>query len=368
MTKEIIELPQESFYLSLLKAVPEALIVSDDSYRVILVNNAFKTIYGDHEEAIIGKVFQEIIKDTSKTSCPICRGESIKHLTTENHSHQAYITTASGKELLIRISHSILLPNNFYISVLSPMSDLVCLDQAQIDFVSTVSHELRTPMTSIKGFADTLLSAGDKLTKEQQTRFISIIKSQADRLTRLVENLLTVSRMETTKHKSIYRSLNLKYYIDRVVLSIKSKHPQHNFVVQIAENLPCVWADQDKLEQILTNLIDNAAKYSKEATTVTVKALVSPDNSDKILIKIIDQGIGIPPKYIPQIFNKFSRIDNPLTRHVQGTGLGLYITKGLVESMSGSISLTSNESGSIFTVELLVATPEVQAKHCLSEG
>lgn len=368
MSRENKEIARESVYLDILKALPEALIVCDTNYKVTFVNDAFKNIYGEDVTFMMGISFQDLIQNTSKINCHICKGDKANFIPQEEYYHQATLKDINDKEVLVRISHSIVSSSKHYITLISPMSNLVCLDQAQVDFVSTVSHELRTPMTSIKGFADTLLSAGDQLTKEQQIRFISIIKSQADRLTRLVENLLTVSRLETKKHKSVYRSLSLQYYLDRVVFSLKSKHPGHNFVIDIDKNIPCVWADQDKLEQILTNLIDNAAKYSEEGKKVTIRAALLPEDPDKIEIKIIDQGIGIPVEHLPHIFNKFSRIDNPLTRQVQGTGLGLYITKALTESMGGKITVSSDESGSTFTVILSVATPEIQAKQGLADN
>jgi len=366
MTKFTENKCSEEFYYNLLLNLPEAVVVCNNEYKIAFVNEAFLRIYDGKRSDVTGKSLQDYINNTSKINCHICAGNPTRYIPDENYSHQAILTDSTGKELLIRISHSIF-NEDYYISTFTPMSDLVCLDQAQIDFVSTVSHELRTPMTSIKGFADTLLSAGDQLNKEQQIRFISIIKNQADRLTRLVENLLTVSRLETKRHKSVYRALNLKNYVERVIFSLKNKYPKHEFIIKTTDHLPPAWADQDKLEQILTNLIDNAAKYSKENTTVTVKASLTPDDDDMIQFSVIDQGIGIPKKHLPAIFNKFSRIDNPLTRQVQGTGLGLYITKALTESMGGSIEVSSNTNGTMFTVKLKIATPERQAKQGLGE-
>ena len=367
MSKETKDISKELLYLNILKSIPEAIIVCNEKYEIIFVNESLIKVHGANESDIVGQSLQNIIHNTSKIDCHICKGNPTKYIPEENYFHQATLTDSTGKEVLVRISHSLINGGGYYISLISPMSNLVCLDQAQIDFVSTVSHELRTPMTSIKGFADTLLNAGDQLSKEQQIRFISIIKAQADRLTRLVENLLTVSRLETKRHKSVFRSLNLKTYVERIVMGLKNKYQKHNFKIDINDKVPPIWADQDKLEQILTNLIDNAAKYSEEGKTVTINAQVLPDDPDQIVVNIIDEGVGIPEKYLSKIFNKFSRIDNPLTRQVQGTGLGLYITKALIESMNGTISLHSNDKGTTFTFVLHVATPERQAKQGLAE-
>lgn len=354
----------------ILQKIPEALIVCDKDYTVTFVNDTFIRLFDKSQGEILGQNFQKLVQNTSKIDCHICKGMQTKYIPADDYSHQAILKKCCGNEISIRISHSVVQNGEYYISLLTPMSDLACLDQAQLDFVSTVSHELRTPMTSIKGFADTLLNAGDQLTKEQQTRFITIIKDQSNRLTRLVENLLTVSRLETRRHKSVYRALDLKSHIDRVIMTLKSKYPKNEFSSFVAENLPPVWADQDKLEQILTNLIDNAAKYSGEGKPVRIEAQTTPEDPDKMSVRIIDQGVGIPEEYLNKIFNKFSRIDNPLTRQVQGTGLGLYITKALVNSMGGQINVSSPGAGKGTTFEmiLLVATQERLARQGIGDN
>ena len=343
----------------------EAMIVCDEFFRIILCNSAFKKLLNYNDEDILGSIASEFIQ-IDKIACPICSGNTDSPYIPEKFIHQAELISKDGEKTPVKVSHSIIRDDStddvYYASVITLLSDSICLNQAHLDFVGTVSHELRTPLTSIKGFADTLLSAGDLLPKEQQVRFISIIKSQVDRLTRLVEDLLTVSRLESKKDNSIYKAVNLPKLIDPIVQGIRTKVPKHDFNIEIPEDLPKIWADADKLEQIMTNLIDNAAKYSFPNTTVTVKAFYSPNNTDFIDIHVIDQGVGIPQEHLPTIFTKFSRIDNSLTREVQGTGLGLYITKTLVEKMKGSIKVESSDKGTKFTVQLPVATIEKQAQ------
>jgi two-component system, OmpR family, phosphate regulon sensor histidine kinase PhoR len=230
------------------------------------------------------------------------------------------------------------------------------LDQAQADFVSTVSHELRTPLTSIKGFIDTLLRSGTQLSEKQQHRFLKIAKNQADRLTRLVEDILTVSRIQSGRLKNVPQRLDLAMVIDLVLESLSQKYEARRMHMHLPNGLPEVWADQDRLEQILTNLIDNALKYSEADTYVDVYAKLDPEDESVLWISVRDQGIGIPEAHLDQLFNRFSRIDSPLTREREGTGLGLYITKSLVESLGGTILVESQSGqGSIFTVCLPAA-------------
>lgn len=230
------------------------------------------------------------------------------------------------------------------------------LDRVQSDFVSTVSHELRTPLTSIKGFVDTLLRSRGQLPEDQQIRFLRIIKNQADRLTRLVEDILIVSKIQSGQLRNAPQRLDLADVIDRVLENLSQKTAYHQLDLNLHEELPPVWADQDRLEQILTNLVDNALKYSPKNTIVALKAWIDPKIPGKLSISIVDQGIGIPEAFLEQIFNRFNRLDTPLTREREGTGLGLYITKSLVESLGGQIAVESKEGlGSTFTVCLPTA-------------
>ena len=231
------------------------------------------------------------------------------------------------------------------------------LEKAYLDFLSTVSHELRTPLTSIRGFADTLLSSYDRLTPEQRNKFLHIIKDQSNRLINLVENLLTVSKMQSNKELMVYKITDVVPFIESSIQMVKNQYKTHKYIFNYEKNLPKILIDTDKFQQIMLNLIDNASKYSPENSTVTVN--IGQDfqkNTVNIIVK--DEGIGIKDEDIKKIFNKFSRVDSPLTRKIQGNGLGLYITKTLVEKMNGYISVSSSDKGSIFTVTFNVAATD----------
>ena len=240
------------------------------------------------------------------------------------------------------------------------------LEQAHLDFISTVSHELRTPLTSIRGFADTLLTSYDRLTPEQREKFLHIIKDQSNRLISLVENLLTVSKMQSDKELMIYKTVDVTPFIDAAVQMIKNQYKTHKYICNFDKNIPKILIDTDKFQQIMLNLIDNASKYSNEGSTVQVN--VVPDyQNNSLIISVKDEGIGISKEDINKIFNKFSRVDSPLTRKIQGNGLGLYITKTLVEKMNGKISVESSSNGSEFKIELPFASPDDNAKKKIKE-
>lgn len=239
-------------------------------------------------------------------------------------------------------------------------------EKHQEDFISTVSHELRTPLTSIRGFAQTMLASWDKLDDENKKKFIQIIEQQSNRLINLVENMLSVNKLQSFKDKLVYKNTNANSLIDPIVQIIKHQYPNHNFECEFNKKIPQILVDTDKFQQIMTNLIENAAKYSNEGTKITIKTDFSC-SPDFISIKIIDEGIGIKEEDFDKIFSKFSRLDNPLTRKVQGSGLGLYITKTLIKKMNGEIDVKSSDSGTTFEVFLPVENIENQAAktfHC----
>ena len=233
------------------------------------------------------------------------------------------------------------------------------------DFISTVSHELRTPLTSIRGFSQTMLASWDKLDEDSKKKFIKIIEEQSNRLIHLVENMLSVSKVQGAIKNLVYCDVNIKPVIEQITSIVKSQYPQQIFDIKIDSNLPFIYVDKDKFQQIITNLIENSAKYSAGSSTTKISTGIFNNN---VYIKISNTGIGIDEKDYEKIFTKFARIDNPLTRKVQGSGLGLYITKNLVEKMHGNIYVKSSllpdsqYSEITFTIEFPILNIEQKAR------
>lgn len=239
------------------------------------------------------------------------------------------------------------------------------IEQNYEDFISTVSHELRTPLTSIRGFSQTMLASWDKLDDESKKKFIKIIEEQSNRLIHLVENMLSVTKLQNG-NKIVYNEMNIKMPVEQIISVVKSQYPNQKFEFNYENHLPNIFVDRDKFQQIMTNLIENSAKYSSGDNVTRIDTSIL-DNS--VRIRVSNVGIGIEASDYDKIFTKFSRIDNPLTRKVQGSGLGLYITKSLVEKMDGKITVESNpkNDGSnlatiTFTVSFPIRTIEEQAR------
>ncbi len=217
----------------------------------------------------------------------------------------------------------------------------------QDEFISTVSHEMRTPLTSIRGFSQTLLTSWDRIDDENKKKFIKIIEDQSNRLINLVENILTVSK--TKAENIIYKKVDINTVIEKVITMISEQYKEHKIVFNknVKNNISRL--DEDKLQQILTNLLDNACKYSSAGSTVKI---TSDSREEMAVVKVQDNGVGIKQENFDKLFKKFSRIENHLTSTTQGNGLGLYITKQLVEKMNGQIDLESVfGEGTTFTVK-----------------
>lgn len=227
----------------------------------------------------------------------------------------------------------------------------------QDDFISTVSHELRTPLTSIRGFAQTMLSSWDKLDEDAKKKFIGIIEEQSNRLINLVENILSVTKLPN--ESIILKNINVNTSILPIIQIVHQQYANHRFIQKFDKSNPTISVDLEKFQQIMINLIENAAKYSNEGTDITI---ITSHTDKEVSIKVQDEGIGIKEEDKEKIFEKFSRIDNPLTRKIQGSGLGLYITKTLIEKMRGSISVKNLEKGVEFEVKFPIYNIEDHVK------
>lgn len=225
------------------------------------------------------------------------------------------------------------------------------LDQLKSDFVSMVSHELRAPLTNINGSIELMLS-DENMDPETQRAMLRIIAEQTARLTRLVQGILNVSRIEARKLEIHPEVVFIHPVLEKVVREIAQATERHVFELP-DRILPPVWADPDRLQEILSNLLDNAVKYSPDGGTIRIDAQVL---GDRMVISVSDPGLGIPPRELDKIFEKFHRVDRGDARTTYGHGLGLYISKRLVEAHGGDIWVESELGrGSTFHFTLPLA-------------
>jgi PAS domain S-box-containing protein len=231
------------------------------------------------------------------------------------------------------------------------------LDRMRSSLVSTVSHELRTPLAAIKGYVSTMLADDVEWDRASQHEFLTIISDESDRLTNLVNNLLDLSRIEAGSLKLFREKCDIREMVERTAKQARLL-PGHRLEIHVEPRLPKLYADPPRLESILRNLIENAAKYSGENGQIRVE--VNRQNKD-FLFRVIDDGPGIPESERQHIFESFYRVDDSLARLTSGAGLGLAICHGLVRAHGGRIWAESSESGACiaFTIP---ATHDVHTK------
>jgi len=227
------------------------------------------------------------------------------------------------------------------------ISELKKLEHMRVDFVANASHELKTPLSVIRGYADTLLE--EEGLKEQTIAFVKTIQEHTHRLTKLVEDLLALSQLETeqTLEKA---ALDLEALIPNLIHHLSPLAKQKNVSIQTNFKEKYVWANASKLEQALTNLLENAIKYNPSGTNIWI---LSEKEKEAIRLSIKDTGVGISPEHLPRIFERFYRVDQGRSRECGGTGLGLSIVKHVALLHGGYVDVESTPGqGSTFSLIL----------------
>lgn len=230
---------------------------------------------------------------------------------------------------------------------------LAQLDQIKSNLIDTVSHELRTPLTNIKGYTDRLLRHYDALTPEVRVKSLKVIKQQTERLSRLVEDLLVIPDLEQHRLRIYLDEVALGPLVERVAQPFRERGEAHRLVVELPGEPVTVMADPDRLEQVLVNLLDNGWKYALEGGEIRVRVWQGePEGGTgrRVVIEVSNPCEPMDPARVPGLFEKFARLEDGLTRTMRGSGLGLFITRELVEAMDGTITARVEENW--FVVEI----------------
>ena len=224
------------------------------------------------------------------------------------------------------------------IMIIRNITDSVKTDNVRKEFVANVSHELKTPLTSIRGYSETIIN-GD-LTYQEIVRFSKVINQEANRMSRLVSDLLQLSKMDYNRVNWNKTSLNTVDILKKVCekVSFECEEKKHKLELICAENTPPIYVDKDSIQQIVINILTNSIKYTPEGGLIRIYA--GPIDN-RVYIKVIDNGVGIPQKDLGRIFERFYRVDKSRSRKMGGTGLGLSIVKEMVDRNNGTINIDS---------------------------
>lgn len=323
-----------------IRAVPESMvegvIIVDRDTRIVSINPSIEEIFGVSKKDAQGRFFLEVFRNNDIS-------EIINTVLKNKEAVSKELDLLWPVEKIFQVNASSILENNVIsgcLLVIHDISEIRKLEKIRSDFVANVSHELRTPLTSIKGFVETLLE-GALDDKENSRHFLEIIQAHAERLNNLINDLLDLSRLEHGKIKLKPEELNLRYLIDEILSGFKSQLDKKNIEARndLASGLS-VAGDKNRIEQVLTNLVDNAIKFNRDKGFISISGR---EADGKIKITVEDSGIGIPERDIPRIFERFYRIDKARSRELGGTGLGLSIVKHIVELHGGQTGVESAE-------------------------
>lgn len=333
-----------------------ALVMVDVNGHISLINDAASRLLGN--SAKVGAFYEDVIENTQIVEL---LKTAIRH--GEEQEQEIEITLPDSQNAIILQTQTALVRSQSVhfprvigaVAVFNDITEIRNLERLKTSFVSAVSHELRTPLTAIKGFVSTLLQDQENyFDNKTRNEFYEIIDSECDRLKRLIDDLLSVSRIEAGRSLDMRKEQfsPLKVAI-RVVRAHKAFAKKNQLILDAPKELPSIIGDADKFEQILNNLISNAIKYSPQGGEIR---LILRTQDEQLQIQVRDHGIGVPADKLERIFAKFERVDNSDTRRTGGTGIGLFLVKHLVEQHGGKVWLESKlGEGSTFHIELPLA-------------
>ena len=350
--------------IAIYSSLNEAAIVLDTKGNILLFNEQAEKLIGMTSQNASGKQIDSVLKlYTDQTLIPFSLyGNSTDNAKKQNFTFSLLLDNGNKIQVLITVAKNLVNKSNQTLITLLDTSQEKQLEEMKVDFVSMAAHELRTPLTAIRGYASLLqmhyATQLDASAKELLTRLIVSTTT----LTNLIDNLLSVSRIERNDLNIEGKPIDLGVIIKDIYNSYmqETQTKKQQFVLNLPDNLPMVMADPFRIGQVFINLISNALTYTPEGGKVTVAVSVK---NDFLEVMIQDNGEGIPQEAMSRLFTKFFRVSGSLEQGSKGSGLGLYISKSIIELHHGKIWADSVVGkGTTFTFTIPIATEEQKAK------
>jgi len=336
--------------------VTEGIITTNDKGIIESFNPAAENLFGYLATEVISKNISLLVPDSHSASHDRYIANYLRH----GKSHIVGLgREVEGKRkdgsvfpLEVTVSEMWVEGERMFCSVMRDITERKKLDKMKDEFVSTVSHELRTPLTSIRGSLGVLASGKLGEFPAKASNLLNIANNNSERLLFLINDLLDMEKLASGKMEFQYKPLELNNFLQEAVEANQGYGEQYsvNFIISKSQQDLLIYADRNRMMQVLSNLLSNAAKFSPEGSSVEISAVL---NNDIIRISVSDHGSGIPEEFQSQIFERFTQVDGSSTRSVGGTGLGLNIAKAIVEKHCGKIGFTSHSGGgTTFYVDL----------------
>lgn len=347
---------------AILEGIADGVLVAEAGGNVILFNAACERVLDLKRSRVIGRPVTEFLGIYGAAGKAwleaVDRWSADPYSYTPGDFFDERIETDNQRVLSVHLA-PVIDSDEFLgsVSVIRDITREVEVDRLKSEFVTNVSHELRTPMTSIKGYADILLMGAAGPLTDNQSRFLDVIKNNADRLSILVNDLLDISRIESGQVQLVLRPIQIGEVITIALDTLRGRIDEENkpmeLVADAPPDLPPVHADRERLTQIIMNLADNAFNYSKAGGVITLRARVDPAQKEMV-IEVSDSGIGVAPEDQDRLFDRFYRGEDELVLATAGTGLGLPIARQLAEMHGGRLWLAHSApgQGSTFALSL----------------
>ena len=332
--------------------LPDGVVVADARGHIVLFNTQAAQLVGVPAASALGRDYRTVLPlrgldghDWWEASDPY-GGDPDR-----NRQVERVLCLPDEREILVAARYVRARPGGALVRLVITLRDTSArAERSRADLVSEVAHELRSPLTSVKGFTSTLLTKWERLTDEQKLFMLETVNADADRVTRLIHDLLDVSRIEAGRLEVRRQVVDLPEVVRKMVAGrVAAGETEERFRVETHGELPRMWIDPDKLEQILANLVENGVRHGAG----TVSIVIEPCEGGAA-VSVRDEGQGIAPETIPRVFRQFWR-----SKRRGGTGLGLFIVKGLVEAHGGTITVgRAPNGGAEFRFTMPAGTPE----------
>jgi PAS domain S-box-containing protein len=346
--------------------LPDGVVVADHAGRVICFNRAAARLTGIVAASAVGRDVREVLPlRDADDRCWWSQTQPYQGLCTRTRHPERSLFLPDGTELLVSMGYvrdwdeaggrrnQPGAVRRLTITLRGSRQRLRA-ERGRADLVSTVAHELRSPLTSVKGFTATLLAKWPKFTDDQKLVMLETVNADADRVTRLITELLDVSRIESGRIEVHRELVDIPEQARKVVAGrVAAGEAEDRFRLEVGEGLPETWLDADKVFQILANLIENAVRHGAGTVTIMVEP-ARTDDGPGVAVSVRDQGQGIAPELAPRVFRQFWRV-----KRRGGAGLGLFIVKGLVEAHGGTIDVHQAPGGGAeFRFTMPAGTPD----------
>lgn len=324
--------------LAVVETVPHGLLSIDDDRTINLVNGTMQVMLGIRRDNVVSSPYSEVLPSE------ICQLLDT-HIDNKNWDEAEITAKISRQDSFLGLTVTPMSVGGGYVvlcrdlSMSRELTKLREVDAIKNDFISLVSHELRTPLTSILAYTEALMMDGMVDTEEEKLEYLEIIYNEGERLTRLINDVLDLTKMEAGKLEYVYEKADINSVVGSSIANslASSEQKGHELISDLAADLPQLLCDPDRLIQVMMNFLSNAIKYSPDNSKITVRtSLVDHEGQKAIKVEVIDTGVGIAPENIDKVFSRFEQIES-MDHHTTGTGLGMPICKMIIEQGHGGV-------------------------------